>query len=167
VSPLDPPEAFDLMENPPWDHGSVLEWFLDAVSAPPAEHTFRHYVEGGWIRGSRWKETTMQGWLFSAGATEREGGPDSASWRPIVVTVDGEVRGRHGEELAAGVGFNARALQQMARLASLSPLPSPPDLSTVFFTDSYGHRSLQYADGAEFFPDVDFVRLGKAQGESK
>ena len=55
----------------------------------------------------------------------------------------------------------------MADLASLSPLPSPPNLSTVFFTDRYGHRSLKYADGAEFFPDVDFVRLGKVQGERK
>jgi hypothetical protein len=166
VSPPRPPEAFDLMENPPWDHGSVLEWFLEAVSVPPAEFTFRHYAEGGWLRGSRWKETRVPGWLLRAGGTERQDGSGSASWRPIVVTIDGEIRGWQGEELAADTGFNARALQQMADLASLRPLPSPPGLRTVSFTDRYGYTSWKYADGAEFLPEVDFVRLGKTHDDS-
>lgn len=35
----------------------------------------------------------------------------------------------------------------------------------AFFTDSYGYRSLKYADGAEFYPDAEFMRLGETHGE--
>jgi hypothetical protein len=158
--PLDAAGACDLMQNPPWERSAVLEWFLQSVRAPPEELAFRRYVEGGWLRGSRWKETKVPGWRFSAGATEHQGDTGSMNWRPIVVTVSGEIRGWRGEELATGVGFNGRALQRMAALASLPPLPSPPDGRVVTYYDRYGHSSSQYADGAAFWSGIDFVHLG-------
>lgn len=113
-----------------WSHDAVQAWFLRHVKALPQDLDvveFRRRIFGG----TRRFQTTAPGWSFQRGATPsaREFGTVTDHALTVCVLSDGRrLLGANANE-GPSIGFNEYALEQMAGLTELAPLPPLPSIS--------------------------------------
>jgi hypothetical protein len=113
-----------------WDHNAVQSWFLRSVKRPPEQVSWTH-LRKTILGGQKRKELTTPGWRFPEGANISigEAGTPTHHWLTVSVLADGTRLIGASSEGGRTVGFNERAITQMAEMAQLAPLPRLPPMS--------------------------------------